>query len=93
MGYGVRPAQPTTKLNIDFFNLGAGLPADSTPSQVSSKYTAALNGVDYVGTFVYPHPLISGIQRSSSATRDPSNTSRKKAKKLKEEKESKKIGQ
>jgi hypothetical protein len=93
MGYGVRPGQPTTKLNIDFFNLGAGFPADSTPSQVSSKYTAALNGVDYIGTFVYPHPLTSGIQRSSSATRDPSNSFRKKAKKLKEEKESKKIGQ
>src|SRR4029453_3738871 len=32
-------------------------PANSTPSAVSSTYTAALNGVDYVGTFVYPHPL------------------------------------
>jgi hypothetical protein len=93
MGYGVRRGQPTTKLNIDFFNLGAGFPADSTPSQVSSRYTAALNGVDYVGTFVYPHPLVSGIQRSSSATRGPSNTSRKKAKKLKRTKAGhKKIG-
>jgi hypothetical protein len=93
MGYGVRRGQPTTKLNIDFFNLGAGFPADSTPSQVSSRYMAALNGVDYVGTFVYPHPLVSGMQRSASATRGPSNTSRKKAKKLKRTKAGhKKIG-
>jgi len=60
LGYGVPRWQPTTKLNVDFFNLGAGFPADSTPSQVSSRYKAALNGVDYVGTFVYPHPLVSG---------------------------------
>ncbi|PYM01865.1 MAG: hypothetical protein DMF19_05000, partial [Verrucomicrobia bacterium] len=43
-----------------FFNLGTGFPVDSTPSQVSSRYKAALNGVDYTGTFVYPHPLVSG---------------------------------
>jgi hypothetical protein len=60
LGFGVPPGQPTTKLNVDFFNLGAGFPADSTPSQVSSRYKAALNGVDYVGPFVYPHPLVSG---------------------------------
>ena len=81
--YGVRRGQPTTKLNVDFFNLGGGFPADTTPSAVSSTYTAALNGVDYVGTFVYPHPLVSGIQRPPSATRGPSNTFRKKGKKLK----------
>jgi hypothetical protein len=68
MGYGVRPGQPTTKEDIDFFNLGAGFSADTTPSQVSSRYTAALNGVDYVGTFVYPHPLVSGNQPPPSAT-------------------------
>ena len=84
--YGVRRGQPTTKLNVDFFNLGGGFPADTTPSAVSSTYTAALNGVDYVGTFVYPHPLVSGIQRPPSATRGPSNTFRKNAKKLKRRK-------
>jgi len=47
---------PTTILGIDFFNLGAQ-GWDTTPSQVSSKYTAALNGVNYVGTYIYPHPL------------------------------------
>ena len=59
--YGYRiGSEPTTKLGIDFFNLGAGFPPDTTPSEVSSTYTAALNGVDYVGPFVYPHPLVSG---------------------------------
>jgi hypothetical protein len=90
MGYGVRRGQPTTKLNVDFFNLGAGFPADSTPSQVSSRYTAALNGVDYVGTFVYPHPLVSGNQRSPSSTRGPSNNSQKNEK-LKRRKEGQKL--
>jgi hypothetical protein len=47
------------KANIDFFNLGAGFPADATPAQVSATYSAALNGVAYTGTFVYPHPLTS----------------------------------
>lgn len=58
LGFGAGRAQPTTKLDVDFFNLGAGLPVDSTPPQVSSRYKAALNGVDYTGTFVYPHPLV-----------------------------------
>jgi hypothetical protein len=92
MGYGVRRGQPTTKLNVDFFNLGAGFPADSTPSQVSSRYTAALNGVDYVETFVYPHPLVSGNQRSPSATGGPTNNSQKNEK-LKREKPAKKINE
>jgi hypothetical protein len=92
MGYGARRGQPTTKLNVDFFNLGAGFPADSTPSQVSSRYTAALNGVDYVGTFVYPHPLVSGNQQSPSATGSPSNNSQKN-KKLKREKPARKINE
>jgi hypothetical protein len=86
MGYGVRRGQPTTKLNVDFFNLGGGFPADTTPSEVSSTYTAALNGVDYVGTFVYPHPLVSGNEPLPRATQDPSNVSKKKAKKLKRKK-------
>ena len=58
-GFDANPAQPTTKINIDFFNLGGGFPANTTPSAVSSTYTAPLNGVDYVGPFVYPHPLVS----------------------------------
>jgi hypothetical protein len=46
--------------NIEYFNLGGGFAADTTPSQVRSRYVAALNGVDYTGTFVYPHPLVTG---------------------------------
>jgi hypothetical protein len=60
LGFGTGRAQPTTKVDVDFFNLGTGFPVDSTPSQVSSRYKAALNGVDYTGTFVYPHPLVTG---------------------------------
>ena len=59
-GFRTRLGQPTTKANIDFFNLGAGFPADATPAQVSATYSAALNGVAYTGTFVYPHPLVGG---------------------------------
>src|SRR5207249_4889357 len=43
-----------------YYNLGGGFPGDSIAAQVSATYTAALNGVDYVGEFVYPHPLVSG---------------------------------
>jgi hypothetical protein len=50
--------QPTTKEGIDYFNLGNGIPADTTPSAVYYRYNAALNGVQYTGTFVYPHPLV-----------------------------------
>ena len=55
--YGFGSGSPTLIANRDYYNLGGGFPANSTPSAVSSTYTAALNGVDYVGTFVYPHPL------------------------------------
>jgi hypothetical protein len=58
--YGFRTAvgQPTTKLGIDYFNLGGGFPSNTTPLAVSSRYTAAVNGVNYTATFVYPHPLV-----------------------------------
>jgi len=58
LGFDAPAQQPTTKLNIDYVNLGGGFPADTTPAVVSSRYTAALNGVAYTGTFVYPHPLV-----------------------------------
>jgi hypothetical protein len=57
MGISSPDAQPTSKENVDFFNLGIGFPENTTPSAVSSTYTVALNGVDYVGPFIYPHPL------------------------------------
>ena len=61
--YGFGSQYPTEIANRDFYNLGAGFPADSTPIQFSATYTAALNGVDYVGPFVYPHPLTLGVPR------------------------------
>jgi hypothetical protein len=51
---------PTNIPNRDYYNLGARFPADSTPPQVSSTYTAAVNGVDYTGTYIYPHPAVTG---------------------------------
>jgi hypothetical protein len=77
-----------SKLGVHYFNLGADCPADSTPSEVSNRYSEALNGVQYTGTFQYPHLLVSGAPTpTSSAPRGPSNTSgkkkQKKGKKLK----------
>jgi hypothetical protein len=77
--------QTTTKPGVDYFNLGGGFPANSTPSAVSSRYTAALNGVDYTGTFVYPHPLVTG-----APTPTPSATSRSQQHLQKKEKKQKK---
>jgi hypothetical protein len=84
---------PTCLPNRDFFNLGAGFPPDTTPSAVSSHYTAAINGVDYVGPFVYPHPLVTG-QPAPSPTPTPTSrqhlhkekTGAKRSKKTKKEK-------
>ena len=69
LGFG-GGGQPTTKPGVDYFNLGGGFPADSTPSQVFSTYNAARNGVYYAGTFIYPHPLVSA-QPSPSPTPAP----------------------
>jgi len=70
-GFHTNPAQPTTKLGLDYFNLGAHFAWDTTPSEVSSTYTAALNGVDYKATYLYPHPLVTG---GGSSSPTPSNT-------------------
>jgi hypothetical protein len=55
--YGFGSRYPTQIANRDYYNLGDGFPGGSTPAQVSATYTAALNGVDYVGPYIYPHPL------------------------------------
>jgi FG-GAP-like repeat len=55
--YGFGSQYPTEIANRDYYNLGAGFPRDSTPAHVSATYTAALNGIDYVGPFIYPHPF------------------------------------
>jgi hypothetical protein len=60
---------PTTIVNRDYYNLGAGFfPHDATPLIVSSTYTAARNGVNYVGTFVYPHPLVTAQSAQPTPT-------------------------
>jgi hypothetical protein len=61
LGYSSKEGQPTTKAGVDYFNLGAGFTANTTPSQVSSRYGASLNGQNYTGTFTYPHPLVSDL--------------------------------
>jgi hypothetical protein len=58
-GFRVPVGQPTTKKGVDFFNLGNGFLPHITPQAVSNRYRAALNGVDYVRTYRYPHPLVS----------------------------------
>jgi hypothetical protein len=97
LGYHVA-GYPTTKLGVDYFNLGGGFPADSTPAAVSSRYTAALNGVAYTGTFTYPHPLVSGNPTLRPAPHEaPATLPEKKEKKQKksksEEKKAKKTGE
>jgi hypothetical protein len=90
-GYGVSVGQPTTKLGTDYFNLGGGFPADTTPAAVSSTYTAALNGVDYVGPFVYPHPLVTGAPTPtpSATLRSQQHLQKKKGKKAEKAKKKK----
>jgi hypothetical protein len=68
LGFRVPTAQPTTKEGLDFFNLHGGFPRDTTPAAVSLTYTAALNGVNYTGTFVYPHPLVTAQPTSTQCS-------------------------
>jgi hypothetical protein len=84
----VNAAAPTTKLGIDYFNLGKGFPADSTPTQVAVQYTTGLNGVQYTGTFTYPHPLVSGTPTPtpSATPRSQQHLQKKEAKKAKKAK-------
>ena len=65
---GLSSSMPTVVANRDYHNLGAGFPPDTTPSLVSSTYTAAINGVAYVGTFVYPHPFTTNGTPSPTPT-------------------------
>jgi hypothetical protein len=85
-----------TKLGVHYFNLGAGLPADSTPPEVSQRYNAALNGVAYTGTFTYPHPLVSGAPtptpRATPRSHQHVEKKKKNSKKLKRRNWPKKIG-
>ncbi len=64
-GMTIGSSFPTFQENRDYFNLGNGFPANSTPSAVSAKFVAALNGVDYTGPYIYPHPLVSDVPPSA----------------------------
>ena len=81
-------------VGADYLALGGGFPANSTPQAVRDALPASVNGVQYSGTFVYPHPLVTAAPAPTpSATRGPSTTSRKKAKKAKKKKRWPKIGE
>src|SRR5204863_8527300 len=72
LGYGTNAV--TLQPSRDYYNLGIGFPADSTPARVSTIYTAAVNGVPYTGTFVYPHPLVGSPTPTPTPTVPPSPT-------------------
>jgi hypothetical protein len=55
--FGFHPSVPTEIANRDYYNLGAGFSPNTTPQRVILTYGAALNGVSYTGTYIYPHPL------------------------------------
>src|SRR6266480_24835 len=67
-GLTVTSSFPSVQQNRDYYNLGTGLPANSTPAGVSAKYVAAVNGVDYTGPYTYPHPLTSPLAPPSNLT-------------------------
>lgn len=54
-GDGGLPTASVGRTGLDIFDLG--LNKVGTPTEVSSRYVAALNGVDYTGPYTYPHPL------------------------------------
>jgi len=80
---------PTEIAGRDYYNLGTGFGTDTTPSRVSSTYTAALNGVDYISPFIYPHPLVSGAPTPTATARSPQNLPKRKKTGKKEKKEKK----
>jgi hypothetical protein len=54
--WGFRSGFPQCVEGRDFYNLGRGFPPNSTPAQVSAALRPAVNGVQYAGTYTYPHP-------------------------------------
>ena len=68
------PGQAVCRSGVDYINLGGAMPHDITPAEVSSKYTAALNGVAYTGTFVYPHPLVGAPTPTPTVPPSPTPT-------------------
>jgi hypothetical protein len=82
-GQIMKTVLPWIKPNRDYYDLGIGFPADSTPQKVKDLLTASVNGMDYIGPYTYPHPLASGGPQptvtpaptaSATATATPSVT-------------------
>jgi hypothetical protein len=58
------PANRIFVAGRDYFNTANG----ASHAAVVAKYVAALNGVNYVGPYTYPHPLQSGSAAPSAPT-------------------------
>ena len=59
--YGIQTSIPTEHEGSDYINLGAGLPANQIPAQVTAAYPASVNGGSaYDHEYTYPHPLVTG---------------------------------
>ena len=59
--YGINNSIPTQHEGSDYMNLGAGLPANQIPAQVTAAYPASVNGGSaYNHEYTYPHPLVTG---------------------------------
>ena len=52
---GIGSNMANERLNRDYYNLGNGF--TGSPQFLRNTYTAARNGVQYSGTYQYPHPL------------------------------------
>ena len=73
LGYG-NNLVPTQHEGSDYVNLGAGLPANQIPAQVTAAYPAGVNGGSaYTHEYTYPHPLVTGGP-SPTPTPTPSPT-------------------
>ena len=60
LGFG-NNVVPTQHEGSDYVNLGAGLPANQIPAQVTAAYPASVNGGSaYTHEYTYPHPLVTG---------------------------------
>ena len=58
---GISTSIPTEHEGSDYINLGAGLPANQIPAQVTVAYPASVNGGSaYDHEYPYPHHLVTG---------------------------------
>ena len=72
--YGINTSIPTQHEGSDYINLGAGLPANQIPAQVTAAYPASVNGGSaYDHEYPYPHHLVTGGP-SPTPTPTPSPT-------------------